>query len=136
MLDQELDKPAIKKIQKRKVYITFKENICEAELAEVGPLSSINPGVKYLLGVSIRYHISRFHQTRNSYSYLGYLDKLVYEFTNTYHRFIFKNCSALTEEFGTTSKAPQFKVYEWVRITKYGSISSKYWSKEISVIIL
>ena len=47
MLTQELHKTVIKKIQKRKVYAKFKDNILAADLAEMGSLSSKNQGVKY-----------------------------------------------------------------------------------------
>ena len=47
MLTQELHKTVIKKIQKRKVYARFKDNILAADLAEMGSLSSKNQGVKY-----------------------------------------------------------------------------------------
>ena len=76
-------------------------------------------------------------------SYLGYLNKLVYEYKNTYHYSIGKNpihadCSALTEEIESSDKAPKSKVGERVRFTKYKSIFSKVctkdWSKEIFVI--
>ena len=47
MLTQEWHKTVIKKIQKRKVYARFKDNILAADLAEMGSLSSKNQGVKY-----------------------------------------------------------------------------------------
>ena len=57
-------------------------------------------------------------------TYLDYLDKLVDEYNNTYHRSIGKKSidadySALTEEIETNPKAPKFKVRDRVRITKY-----------------
>ena len=50
---------------------------------------------------------------RNSRSYLGYLNKLVDEYSNTYHlsigkKPIYADHSALTEEIGTNPKAPKF----------------------------
>ena len=39
ILTQELHKPVIKKIQKRKLYARFKKNILPADLAEMGLLS-------------------------------------------------------------------------------------------------
>ena len=47
-LAQELHRPVIKKF-KRRIYAKFKDNIWAADLAEMGSLSSINRGVKYLL---------------------------------------------------------------------------------------
>ena len=41
-LAEELHKPVIKKIKKRKGYVRFKKNIWAADLAEMGPLSSKN----------------------------------------------------------------------------------------------
>ena len=53
----------------------------------------------------------------NSLSYLYYLDKLVDEYNNTYHRSIDADYTALTEEIETVTKAPKFKVSDRVRIT-------------------
>ena len=60
-------------------------------------------------------------------SYLGYLNKLVDEYNNTYHcsigkRSIHADYSALTEEIESGLKAPKFKVGDTVRITKYKNI--------------
>ena len=41
-LAEELHKPVIKKFKRRKVYVTFKDNICAADLAEMESLSSKN----------------------------------------------------------------------------------------------
>ena len=74
---------------------------------------------------------------------LGYLNKLVDEYNNTYHHSIGKNpinadWSALTEEIDKNLKSPKLKVGERVRITKYKNIFSKdyaeNWSIEIFVI--
>ena len=46
---QELHKPVIKKLKRRKAYAKFKDNIWAADLAERGSLSSFNHEVKYLL---------------------------------------------------------------------------------------
>ena len=58
MLAQELNKPGIKTIKRRKLYARLRDNIWAADLAEMGLLSSKNKSVKYLLcviGVFIRY---------------------------------------------------------------------------------
>ena len=60
-------------------------------------------------------------------AYLGYLNKLVDEYNNSYHRSIGKkpidaNYSALTEVIQANSKWPKFKVDERVRISKYKNI--------------
>ena len=52
LLAQELYKLVIKKFKRRKVYARFKENICVADLTEMGSLSSNNRVVKYLLCVA------------------------------------------------------------------------------------
>ena len=79
----------------------------------------------------------------DSRSYLSYLNKLVHKYNKTYNCSIFKkpidaNYSALTEEIGTNSKSPKFKVGDRVRITKYNNIFSKgyteNWWKGIFVI--
>ena len=80
----------------------------------------------------------------NSKSYLGYLNKLVDEYNNTYyHRSIGKNpihadYSALTEKIKLSHKTPTFKVGDKVSVTKHKNIFSKSytknWWKEIFVI--
>ena len=79
----------------------------------------------------------------DSKSYLGYLNKLIDECNDTYHRSISRKAidvdhSALTKEIQKNPKANKFKVGDRVRITKYKNIFSKVysenWSKEIIVI--
>ena len=48
-LVNELHKPIIKKFKKRKVYSSFKDNICGVDLADMQSLSKHNTGIKYLL---------------------------------------------------------------------------------------
>ena len=76
-------------------------------------------------------------------SYLGYLNKLMDEYNNTYHCSIGKkpvevDYSALNDEIESSHKVPKFKVGDIVRITKYENIFSngyiKYWLKGIFVI--
>ena len=50
-LAEELHKPVIKKLKRRKVYARYKDNIWAADLAEMGSLSSKNKNVQYLLCV-------------------------------------------------------------------------------------
>ena len=75
-------------------------------------------------------------------SYLPYLNKLVDHYNNTYHHSINKkpindDYSALTGKSETKPKAPEFKVNDIVRNTKYKNIFSKgyteSWSIEIFV---
>ena len=49
ILADELHKPVIKKINKRKVYSQFKDNIWGVDLADMKLLSKQNKGIKYLL---------------------------------------------------------------------------------------
>ena len=51
MLAEELQKPVIKKIKRRKVFAMFKDNIRAADSAGMGSLSTKNRGVIYLLCV-------------------------------------------------------------------------------------
>ena len=76
-------------------------------------------------------------------SYISYLNKLVDEYSNTYHRSIGKNpvdadYSALTDETESSHKSPKFKVVDWARITRYKNVfsnnSTKNQSKEKFVI--
>ena len=103
--------------------------------------------VKSVIGErSIRILKSKIYKkmtANNSKYYLGYLNKLVYEYINTYHLSIPKKTidpdySALTEKIGTNPKAPKFKVGDRDRVTKYKKVFSKSytnnWSREIFVI--
>ena len=47
----ELQKPIIRKFQKRKVYSSFRDNIWGVDLADMQSLSKYNKGIKYLLCV-------------------------------------------------------------------------------------
>ena len=75
--------------------------------------------------------------------YLDYLNKIVFEYSNTYHNSFNKNLyiiifikyiinhlihayfSTFSEEFESSHKSPEFKVCDWVTITKYKNIFSK-----------
>ena len=46
-----LHKPIIRKFGKRKVYSSFRDNICGAELADMQLLSKFNKGFRFLLCV-------------------------------------------------------------------------------------
>ena len=50
-LADELHKPIIKKLKRRKVYSSFKDNIWAVDLADMQLLSKFNKGIKYLLCV-------------------------------------------------------------------------------------
>ena len=68
--------------------------------------------------------------TRNSCSYLGYLDRLVDEYNNTYHRSIGKSpidadYSALTEEIETGYKTPKFEEGDRIKTTKLKNFLAK-----------
>ena len=52
-LAEELHKPIIKKIKKRKVYSGFKDNIWGADLADMQLISKFNKGFRFLLCVVI-----------------------------------------------------------------------------------
>ena len=52
-LAEELHKPVIKKLKRRKVYVRFKDNIWAAYLAEMESFSSKNKNAKYLLCVIV-----------------------------------------------------------------------------------
>ena len=50
-LAKELHEPIIRKFKKRKVYSTFKDNICGADLADMQLISKFNKGFRFLLCV-------------------------------------------------------------------------------------
>ena len=45
----ELLKPIIRKLKKRKAYLSFRDNIWSVDLADMQSLSKYNKGIKYLL---------------------------------------------------------------------------------------
>ena len=66
----------------------------------------------------------------NKKSGLGYLNKLVDKYNNSYHHSIVKksintDCSNFTEKIETNLILPKFKVGDGVRITKYKNIFNK-----------
>ena len=52
-IPEELHKPVIRKFKRRKVYVKFKDSIWEADLAEIGSLSSKNKNVKHLCVIDV-----------------------------------------------------------------------------------
>ena len=79
----------------------------------------------------------------NKKFYLGFLNKLVDEYNNTYHRSVGKkpvnaDYFTSTKEIEMSPKSPKFNVGDRVRTTKYKNFFSKgytkNWSKEIFVI--
>ena len=50
-LAEELHKPIIRKFEKRKVHAAFKDNIWDADLADMQILSKYNKGIRFLLCV-------------------------------------------------------------------------------------
>ena len=48
-LANELHKPIIRKLKKRKIYLSFKDNIWGDDLADMQSLSKYNKAIKYLL---------------------------------------------------------------------------------------
>ena len=106
--------------------------------------STHNKGKSVISERFIRTRKSKINKelTTNDSKYcLGYLNKVVDECNNPYHRSFRKpihtDYSALTEEIESNHKAPKFKVGDGVKITKYKNIFSKHytrkWSKETFV---
>ena len=50
-LADELQKPIIKKFKRWKVYLSFKDNICGVDLADIQWMSKFNKGIRFLLCV-------------------------------------------------------------------------------------
>ena len=48
-LENELHKPIVRKFKQRKVYSSFKENICGVDSADMQSISKYNIGIRYLL---------------------------------------------------------------------------------------
>ena len=48
-LANEIHKPIIRKFLKRKVYSSFKDNVCGTDLADMQLISKYNKGIRYLL---------------------------------------------------------------------------------------
>ena len=49
-LANELHRQVIRKFKRRKVYSSFREDICGIDLTDMKSLSKYNKGIKYLLG--------------------------------------------------------------------------------------
>ena len=79
----------------------------------------------------LKYKIYKKMTANDSKSYLSYLNKLVDQYSNTYHHTVNKrpindDYSAFTEKIETNLKANEkFKVNDRVRITKYKNILVK-----------
>ena len=70
----------------------------------------------------------------NNESYLGYLNKLADEYSNTYHHSFGKkpihdDYSASTNEIESSHKAPKLKVGDRVKVSKYKYIFNKGYTK-------
>ena len=52
-LANKLHKPIIRKFKKRKVYSSYRDNICGVDLSDMQPLSKYNKGIKYLFYVQL-----------------------------------------------------------------------------------
>ena len=50
-LAEELQKPIIRKIKKRKVYLAFRDHFCNADLADMQLISKFNNGFRFVLCV-------------------------------------------------------------------------------------
>ena len=81
--------------------------------------------------------------TNDNKSFVGYLNKLVNEYNNSFHIYSGKNSvdanySSLTEKNESGHKASKFNVGDWVKITIYKNIFRKSyiknWLGEIFVI--
>ena len=106
------------------------------EIANESNANQINYGM-------IKEKIPNLIAKSNNKSYLGYLNELVDQYKNTYHRSIRKKSIhadyfVLTKEIEFSHKFPQFKIDDSVRITKCKNIFSKgytkKWSREIFTI--
>ena len=80
ILANELHKPIIKKIEKRKVYSQFTENVWGVDLADMQSLSRKNKGIKYLLCVIDLYRKYAFVillKDKKGISILNAFDKII-----------------------------------------------------------
>ena len=66
----------IKIFKRRRVYARFKDNICTADLSEMGSLSSKNRSVKYLLCKTGK---DKKGEDKKAKTVLGFIE-IVYEF--------------------------------------------------------
>ena len=83
ILADELHKPIIKKIEKRKVYSQFKDNIWGVDLAEMQSLSRKNKGIKYLVCVIDLYSKYAFViplKDKKGISILNAFDKIIKQY--------------------------------------------------------
>ena len=124
------------------MYLSFKENIWGADLADMQLISKFNKGFRFLLCV-----IDSFYKHMTSVSknvYIDKLDDIVNEYNSTYHRTIkmkpidVKDNTCINTGKEVNDKDAKFKVGDHVRISKYKNIFTKGhtsdWSVEIFVI--
>ena len=117
--------------QGREIYIKLMKKFLDDN--DILIYSTYNEG-KLTIGENfiwtLKSKIYKIMTANDSKSYLYYLDKLVNEYNNAYHRSICKkpihaDYSAFSEEFESNHKASKFKVDGRKTITKHKNIFSK-----------
>ena len=149
-LANELHKPIIRKFKKRKVYSSFRDHIWGVDLADMQSLNKSNKGIKYFLCAidMCSKHAWVVPITLKSIQHTmkenDVLDDIVNKYNNAVHRTIKMKPIDVTDDSYTecnkdaNKKNPNFKVGDYVRISKYKNIFAKgytpNWSEEVFII--
>ena len=138
ILADELHKPVIKKFNKRKVYLQFKDNMWGVDLADMQSLSKKNKGNKYLLcaiDLFSKYAFVVPLKDKKGISITNAFDKIIKQ-SNRKPNKIWVDQGG--EFYNRVFKDNRFNVGDRVRICKFKNIFAKgytpNWSKEIFVI--
>ena len=138
ILADELHKPVIKKFNKRKVYLQFKDNIWGVDLADMQSLSKKSKGNKYLLcaiDLFSKYAFVVPLKDKKGISITNAFDKIIKQ-SNRKPNKIWVDQGG--EFYNRVFKDSRFNVGDRVRISKFKNIFAKgytpNWSKEKFVI--
>ena len=141
-LVNELHKPIIQKLKKRKVYSSFRDNIWGADLADMQSLSKYDKGNEYLLRAIDLFRILENtvfkHMTAIQQNiYFDVLDDIVNEYNKMKPIDVTDYSSAeYNQDFN--KRDPKFKVGDRVRISKYKNIFARgytpNWSEEVFIV--
>ena len=141
-LVNELHKPIIQKLKKRKVYSSFRDNIWGANLADMQSLSKYDKGKEYLLRAIDLFRILENavfkHMTAIQQNIcFDVLDDIVNEYNKMKPIDVTDYSSAeYNQDFN--KRDPKFKVGDRVRISKYKNIFARgytpNWSEEVFIV--
>ena len=88
-LAEELHKPLIRKFNKRKVQLFFKDNIWGADLTDMQLIRKFNKGIRFLLCVLLVYYVFYYYHIFGKYAWAILMkDKRDIRITNAFQKFL------------------------------------------------